>query len=469
MRLSASCCSLILFLSFAEGIAGSRNNSSRRRIVLQPSAGDTPVHRLLEMAMFPRANSAESALPESVQSMANSGYYDDDSDLQSCDENEEAKEEDIGAEMDQSDLMAADVLLSMSGSRGAATLSPKEAKSDKRAHKAKRTPPSFKKTATTPKSRPKLKPLSDSTFLAAKVKNFSAYFDDRNISTVGVDYLLKCFHSSHFLQLAKFLIRKGARLPATEATFSGISATMSTVEESGISVSILMELVKIDPEASFKLFLEASKATEDKVSLDLFLVSILDDPETQAYLFSNGPASISILSDLLESGNFNGTVNFMVSNMTSPPERDQVIQMFGKALETGNFDFIEAILKGGWLDLTERIHMEDRQNLCPISHLFGKFDSEVIMKLIKDLGFNLNFTHDNNINPEGDILLIAMMKDDLKSFKRLLLAGASFNVRLSVKGDKLLSLEEYTRKKKPEYHAAIQFFKLGTLQDRLDD
>ena len=308
----------------------------------------------------------------------------------------------------------------------------------------------------------KLKEMSEKTFADGKKKNFSLYFDGGNLQTAGNAYLFKCFQLSHYFELAKFLIGKGARLAPTEETFAGMVAALTGQDRT--SVSILMELLKVDPVGTVELFIEASRNSAEKASLDLFLMSLLAEYETGVYNFST-ESVVDMFRSLFRSGDFGTSVLFMIERMEVDLDHAQIVEMFVKAVESGDLTVIETLLEKDWLKVDERVTI-GRKDLTTISHLFGRFESDRIMNLINKFNYNIHYTHDNTINPEGDILLVALIGKDLESFKRLLQSGASFNVQLkgSMTAD-LTNLETYTEQKRPQYYDAIQAFKNGTLTE----
>ena len=318
--------------------------------------------------------------------------------------------------------------------------------------------------------------LSDGAFFNGRITNFRAYFDERNMQTAGNETLFKCFFFSRFFKLAKFLIENGARLPENEILPAAFAAALSGERNSQVAVDILMELLKNDAVDTVKLFIKVAGMMEKESvsSMDTLLISLLMDPEARtSFLFLPSSSIAQIIKDISDSEMIlPDSLAFICNNFDCGEiEKEFALEVAVKAIKNKNSGLLEIFLEKGWIKVDDTIAIEEgKPQLTIISHLFGKFEPQTILRLIKKFNYPLNYTHNHEINPEGDILLAAVMGKDLECFKRLLLAGASLNVKI----DETRTLEAIvisSSKKYPEFlkfHEAIENFKSGTLAAQIE-
>ena len=304
-----------------------------------------------------------------------------------------------------------------------------------------------------------LKPITDSMIFKDTIKNYALYFDERNMTTVGSETLFKCISNSVAPKLAKFLIQNGARLADTEET--GLLIIVAKEDHEGLVAKYLKDLFVVDPVGITKIFVRAADMVdENNFSVDMFFLHFLYE-EINNFIESGSDLLLPVIEILSPSGRMQSTLEIVSG------DHERVLKLFFKALKLGNSNFIEIALKSRWISVDERIPIDSNgRTQTLISILFGKLDSDKILTLIKEFKYDLRITHDSEINPNGDILFFALFARDLKSFKKLLLMGASMDVKLYLK-DKLVSLEEFTRINRPEFYSAIQSFKSGTLKEEI--
>ena len=311
--------------------------------------------------------------------------------------------------------------------------------------------------------------LSEGAFTKATIKSFRSYFDDRNMATAGNETLMKCFFFSHFFDLAKYLVENGARLTENESLPAAFVAALAGDENSEIAAGILMELLKYDPLGTVKIFLNVAKTMETGTAnaMDNFLMSLLMDKET-SFLFFGSSSIPEIIEMLLDSELMPESLKYICNNYDGPVEKEMILEATVKVINSKNAALLEIFLENGWIDIDERMVLEKgKSQLTVASHLFGKFESQTILRLMQKFKYPLDYTHDRNTNPNGDILLAAAMGKDLASFKRLLLVGASYEVKMSPKMtlEKIVDLDRANR---PGFYEAIQKFKAGELKAEVD-
>ena len=276
--------------------------------------------------------------------------------------------------------------------------------------------------------------MSEKVFSDAETKNFKRYFDERNMQTAGSEFLFKCFHFSHFFNLAKYLIENGARFSETDMSVLDASFTSASLggENEEISVAILMELLKCDPTETVNLFVKiaGTRDQEGARNLDAFLISLLMESET-AFIFFDSPRIVDIIKLLTDTGAMPEALLFICNEFNGTVKEDVSIPIVVKAIRNGNAALVEIFLEKKWISVNSRFVLaENKSSLSLICNLFGHLSSETILHLISKFKYPLDYSHDSSINPEGDILLAAVMGGDLVSFKNLLLAGASYNIHL---------------------------------------
>ena len=324
--------------------------------------------------------------------------------------------------------------------------------------------------APAPAERKPLIPLTEKAFLKANIKSFRSYFDDRNMATDGNETLLKCFSFSHFFNLAKYLVENGARLTENEHLNAGFVAALSGGENSEVAASILMELLKYDPLGTVQIFLNVAKSmeTETANTMDTFLMSLLMNDNETSFLFFGSSSIPEIIEMLLDSDLMPESLKYICHHYDGPVDKEMILEATIKVINSKNAALLEIFLENGWIDIDERMALEEgKSQLTVASHLFGKFESQTILRLMHKFKYPMEYTHDRNTNPNGDILLAAAMGKDLASFKRLLLSDASHEVKMSQKMtlEKIVDLDRANR---PGFYEAIQKFKSGELKAEVD-
>ena len=201
---------------------------------------------------------------------------------------------------------------------------------------------------------------------------------------------------------------------------------------------------------------EIVEAVDDSVDLyfsDL-LANILD-----ALVQTQNDLLIELIEVLVATERMSNTLSLLLDNT------DRVMNLFTKALQNGKVSFVELILELEFININDKIKFsssESEQTL--VSAMFGRIESSQIIRLIQKFQYDFSTSNNSSINPEGDSLLAALNARDLKSFKKLLILGASLNVLV---GDKNQLLEDFVRENEKEFFDAIQSFKNGTLSDEI--
>lgn len=344
---------------------------------------------------------------------------------------------------------AADVLMTMSKSGGNAEIE-LEDNSDK--HKSKKE----KKEKET--VFPPLMEVTENMLLRDSIKKYSNYFDERNMSTVGSETLFKCMSNSMSPKLATFLIKNGARLSDTEE--SAIIALMAKDEGEDVRTKLFRVLLEEDPVSVARIFIRAAGMTEaEDETVDMFFFALLVDmvdnlAQKQTDLL------IDIIEVIADSDRFANTLELLFG------DRNRLSDLFSRALKSGKVKFIEFVFELGFFNINDKISVTaDGREQVLASALFGRIEPSKIFELMQKFGYDMRTSNDPTVNPEGDILLAALAVRDLKSFKKLLMLGASLNVRVGVEQQ---LLEDFVRENEQEFFEAIQSLKNGTLQAEIE-
>ena len=345
---------------------------------------------------------------------------------------------------DESD--AADALISMSKSGGDSEIDLEDYKPrNKRERKEKVFLP--------------LKEITDQMLLNDKIRNYSVYFDESNMSSVGSEILFKCMSDSKSPKLATYLIKHGARLADNEES-AIIALIAKEEEEEGIRTQLFRVLLEEDPISVAKIFSRAAGMTESAdETVDMFFFVLLFEvteilSETQIDLL------MSLIEILSGSDRMSNSLSLLFG------DRNRIISLLLRALKSGNANFIEILLERGLIDMNEMIPVSVSVVQTLTSALFGRIESNKILDFIKRFNYDMKTANNSLINPDGDILLSALTIKDVKSFKKLLLLGASLNVRFG--DENQVGLEESVRVNHVDFYEAIQSFKRGTLKAEID-
>jgi hypothetical protein len=346
---------------------------------------------------------------------------------------------------------AADTLLSMSKSGGNGEVDLEDS-SEK--HKNKKERKEKKQDL------PALLNVTENMLFNDTIRKYNKYFDERNMETVGCETLFKCISYSMSPKLATYLIRHGARLADTEE--SAVIALAAKEEGEGLLTDLFKILLEEDPISVAKIFIRAAGMTEaDDETVDMFFFVLLVDM-TESLVEAQTDLLISLIEVLAESDRMSNSLNFLLG------DGDRIMKLFSKALKSGNASFIELVLDLQLLRINDNISLSGQGTVQTlVSSLFGRIESKKIIDFIQKFDYDMKTSNDSAINPDGDILVCALAVRDLKSFKRLLLLGASLNVNVRV-GEQSQLLADFVRENEQEFYDAIQSFNMGILQVELE-
>lgn len=346
---------------------------------------------------------------------------------------------------------AADALLSMSKSGGNGEVDLEDS-SEK--HKNK------KKRKEKKQDLPALLNMTENMLFNDTIRKYNKYFDERNMETVGCETLFKCMSNSTSPKLATYLIGHGARLADTEE--SAVIALAAKEEGEGSLTELFKTLLEEDPISVAKIFIRAAGMTEaDDETVDMFFFVLLVDM-TESLVEAQTDLLISLIEVLAESDRMSNSLKFLLG------DGDRIMKLFSKALKSGNASFIELVLDLELLRINDNISLSGQGTVQTlVSSLFGRIESKKIIDFIQKFDYGMKTSNDSAINPDGDILSCALAVRDLKSFKRLLLLGASLNVNVRV-GEQSQLLADFVRENEQEFYDAIQSFNMGTLQVELE-
>lgn len=316
--------------------------------------------------------------------------------------------------------------------------------------------PAKKPTKKAPKEVkvPELKKMTDQLFNTQRAHRFDLYFDGTNFNTEGTAFLARCFNESEYYALAYFLILNGARLPLTEDVINAM--VIAKNETNTVARDILVALIRVDPVGSAQLFAEAAKKDE---SFDIFFLDLLYNEDETSVYFKTSDQLFEAFEIFAKSGNMPQTLINIIE--------DKAIEFMVMAIEGGKAELIELFLEGKWIQAEDQVVINDN-SFTVICQLFGRIGSKRIIDLIKKHSYNMNYTHNAEMNPNGDILVAALAGKDLESFKRLLLLDASLDVKFVLKNGASIALRDYAASKRPDIQAIIQSFDEGTLQAEVD-
>jgi triphosphoribosyl-dephospho-CoA synthetase len=346
---------------------------------------------------------------------------------------------------------AADALLSMSKSGGNGEVDLEDS-SEK--HKNKKERKEKKQDL------PALLNMTENMLFNDTIRKYNKYFDERNMETVGCETLFKCMSNSTSPKLATYLIRHGARLADTEE--SAVIALAAKEEGEGSLTELFKILLEEDPISVAKIFIRAAGMTEaDDETVDMFFFVLLVDM-TESLVEAQTDLLISLIEVLAESDRMSNSFGLLLG------DGDRIMKLFSKALKSGNASFIELVLDLELLRINDNISLSGQGTVQTlVSSLFGRIESKKIIDFIQKFDYDMKTSNDSAINPDGDILVCALAVRDLKSFKRLLLLGASLNVNVRV-GEQSQLLADFVRENEQEFYDAIQSFNMGILQVELE-